>query len=381
MDIKELRAQIDEIDAQLLELFRARMNVSLGVAEYKRERNMAVYDPARERALLANVNAMAGEEMGGYATSLYKTIMELSRTYQHHILEPKPQIKEYIETTLDRSPRMLPKYARVACQGVEGAYSQIAATRMFDNPVISYYGDFADIFRAVAEGECDFGVLPIENSTAGSVNRVYDLLKKNSQLIVKSTRIKIDHNLLAKRGVEKSEIKEIFSHEQALNQCSAFLKSHPEVKVTVCENTAAAAKYVSESGRRDIAAICSRECGALYGLTIVKSNVQDENSNYTRFICISKDFNVFAGSQKISIMTTIPHVPGSLNKLLGKFSMQGLNLTKLESRPLAKHNFEFMFYFDFEGSIENEGVLNLIAELENSSEHFVFLGSYAEMTV
>lgn len=379
MDIKELRAQIDEIDAQLLELFRARMNVSLGVAEYKREKNMAVYDPARERQLLASISERAGGEIGGYASTLYKTIMELSRTYQHHILDPKPKIKEHIETTLDNSPRMLPKYARVACQGVEGAYSQIAATRMFDNPVISYYGDFADIFSAVAKGECDFGVLPIENSTAGSVNRVYDLLKKNSQQIVKSTRIKIDHNLLAKRGVDKSEIKEIFSHEQAISQCDGYLRRLEGVKVTVCANTAMAAKAVAESERSDVAALSSYACADLYGLNVVESSVQDMKNNYTRFICISREAMILPGADRTSIMLKTPHIPGALYHTLARINAHGVNLIKLESRPIPERDFEFMFYFDIEASIYSPELIELLGELSANSEDFRYLGSYSEL--
>ena len=257
IDIKELRKIIDELDEKMVGLFCDRMKVSYEVARFKKEKNMAVYDPARERQLLCRINEMAGEEFGEYATTLYKTVMELSRTYQHHLLSPAPPIKNEIESMLSTSPKMLPKYAKVACQGVEGAYSQIAAVRMFDTPTISYYGDFADIFSAVSTGECDYGVLPIENSTAGSVNRVYDLLKSNNSLIVKSTRIKIDHNLLSKPGVKKAEIKEIFSHEQAISQCAGYLKALDGVKVTVCANTAMAARAVSESDREDVAALSS----------------------------------------------------------------------------------------------------------------------------
>ena len=379
MDIKELRSQIDEIDAQLVELFKARMNVSLGVAEYKREKNMAVYDPARERQLLAGISEKAGEDMGSYATSLYKTIMELSRTYQHHILEPAPKIRCEIERILASSPKMLPKFAKVACQGVEGAYSQIAATRIFDTPVISYYSDFSDIFRAVRDGECDYGVLPIENSTAGSVNRVYDLLKQNSSLIVKSTRIKIDHNLLAKPGVCKSDIKEIFSHEQAISQCAGYLKNLEGVKVTVCANTAMAAKAVAESERDDVAALSSYACADLYGLNIVESSVQDMQNNFTRFICISREPQILPGADRTSIMLKTQHIPGALYHTLARINSHGVNLIKLESRPIPERNFEFMFYFDIESSIYSPELTELLGELEQNSEDFRYLGSYTEL--
>ncbi len=379
MDIKDLRAQIDEIDTELLRLFCERMKVSLSVAEYKKEKNMAVYDPARERQLLARIDEMADEGMGAYATTLYKSIMELSRTYQHKLLDPEPKIKGEIERVLNSSPKMLPKYAKVACQGVEGAYSQIAATRMFDNPKISYYGDFFDIFKAVEAGECDYGVLPIENSTAGSVNRVYDLLKNSTCRIVKSTRIKIDHNLLSKRGVGKSGIKEIFSHEQAISQCSGYLRKFEGVTVTVCANTAMAAKAVAESERCDVAALSSYACAELYGLNIVESSVQDMQNNYTRFICISREPQILPGADKTSIMLKTPHTPGALYHTLARINAHGVNLIKLESRPIPERDFEFMFYFDIEASVYSPELCELLGELEANSEDFRYLGSYSEL--
>ena len=379
MDIKELREQIDNIDAQIVELFRARMDVSLGVAEYKRERNMAVYDPARERALFARIGEMAGEEMSGYAHSLYKTITELSRTYQHHILDPDPEIKKEIERRLERSPKMLPKFARVACQGVEGAYSQIAAVRMFDCPKISYYGDFSDIFRAVESGECDYGVLPIENSTAGSVKGVYDLLKGSNACIIKSVRIKIDHNLLAKCGTKKKDIREIFSHEQAISQCAGYLRELEGVKVTVAANTAMAAKAVAESDRTDVAALSSYSCAELYGLHPIETSVQDMQNNYTRFILISREPYILPGAERTSIILKTPHTPGALYNTLARINSHGVNLIKLESRPIPERDFEFMFYFDIEASIYSPDLCELLAELSANSEDFKYLGSYSEL--
>lgn len=379
MDIKELREQIDNIDAQIVELFRARMGVSLGVAEYKRERNMAVYDPARERALFARIGEMAGEEISGYAHSLYKTITELSRTYQHHILDPDPEIKKEIERRLEHSPKMLPKFARVACQGVEGAYSQIAAVRMFDCPKISYYGAFSDIFRAVESGECDYGVLPIENSTAGSVKGVYDLLKGSTACIIKSVRIKIDHNLLAKPGTKKEDIREIFSHEQAISQCAGYLRELEGVKVTVAANTAMAAKAVAESDRTDVAALSSYSCAELYGLHPIETSVQDMQNNYTRFILISREPYILPGAERTSIILKTPHTPGALYNTLARINSHGVNLIKLESRPIPERDFEFMFYFDIEASIYSPDLCELLAELSANSEDFKYLGSYSEL--
>ena len=229
------------------------------------------------------------------------------------------------------------------------------------------------------KGFCKYGVLPIENSTAGSVNQVYDLMKKHKFYIVRSVRIPVSHNLVANLDTNISDVKEILSHEQALSQCKHYLEGFKDVKITACANTAVAAKTLAESGRRDIAAISSRECADLYGLKILDNNVQDNDNNYTRFILIAKDMEFYEDAQKISIMTTLPqNTPGSLNKLLSKFSNLGINLTKLESRPIVGSSFEFMFYFDFECDIKGKGVQNLLSELANSTEQFTFLGAYKE---
>ncbi|MBR0026006.1 MAG: bifunctional chorismate mutase/prephenate dehydratase, partial [Clostridia bacterium] len=182
----------------------------------------------------------------------------------------------------------------------------------------------------------------------------------------------------AKQGSSIKDIREVFSHEQAIGQCSEFLKKHPEIKVTVCENTAMAAKLVAESGRKDAAALSSRNCAELYGLTVVDDNVQDSDNNYTRFICISKDMKIFPGANKISLMLSVDHTPGSLYGVLSKFASAGLNLTKLESRPIPGRDFEFIFYFDFDASIYSDSVIQLLSDLEGSQPQLVFLGSYSE---
>lgn len=379
MDIKELREKIDNIDDRIVELFCERMGVSLDIARYKREHSLAVYDPKRERELFARIAQLSEAELADYAVTLYKSVTSLSRTYQHHLLDPEPPIRQEIERRLSTGPKLLPKYARVACQGVEGAYSQIAAVRMFDTPSISYYGDFADIFRAVESGECDYGVLPIENSTAGSVNRVYDLLRASSATIVKSVRIKIDHNLLAKPGVKKEEIREIFSHEQALSQSARYLAAFENIKVTVAPNTAMAAQAVAQSERNDVAALSSYFCAELYGLNVVESSVQDMSNNYTRFICISREPYILPGADRTSIVLKTRHTPGALYEALSRINSHGVNLLKLESRPIPERDFEFMFYFDIEASVYSPELAELLSELEANSEDFRYLGSYSEL--
>ena len=378
MDLMELREQINEIDREMLDLFLRRMQVSSNVAEYKRQNGLPVLDAARERELLANIAGQAGEDLDEYAIVLYSTILSLSRSYQHKKLSPDSKYGAIIENARETTAKLFPEKARLACQGVEGAYSQIAASKMFKIPSILYFSSFDGVFAAIESGMCEYGVLPIENSTAGSVKRVYDLMVDHNLYVVRSMRVKIDHNLLAKPGTKLSDIKEIFSHEQAIDQSAAFLRTFKDVKVTVCPNTAVAARMVAESERNDVAALSSRDCAELYGLESLANSVQDKSNNYTRFICVAKNPQIYPGADRTSIMLVTPHKPGALYNVLARINALGLNLLKLESRPLPEREFEFMFYFDIEGSPYSPELLELISELESDSEEFKYLGTYAE---
>jgi len=379
MSIKELRNEIDEIDESLVKLFKKRMEVSSDIAAYKKEHGKAIYDPERERDLLLRVSELAGEDAGDYTSVLYSTIIELSKSYQHGILFPQSELREKADKALEETDKVFPRSAIVACQGVEGAFSQMACTKLFDCPHIMYFNNWDGVFNAVEKGLCKYGILPIENSIAGSVNKVYDMMIKHNFSIVRSTRVKVDHNLLAKKDVKLSEIKEIFSHEQAITQCSEFLKTIPNVKITICENTATAAKMVAESDRTDIAALSSRACIELYNLKCIAESVQDSGNNYTRFICISKNLEIYPGADRTSIMIVTSHKPGSLYGVISKFNALGLNLLKIESRPIPGRDFEFSFYFDFEASVYDERFGKMLAELENSVEGFRYFGTYSEV--
>ena len=378
MDLMELREQINEIDREMLDLFLRRMQVSSNVAEYKRKNGLPVLDAARERELLANIARQAGEDLDEYAVVLYSTILSLSRSYQHKKLSPESKYAAIIENARETTAKLFPEKARIACQGVEGAYSQIAASKMFKIPSILYFSSFDGVFAAIESGMCEYGVLPIENSTAGSVKRVYDLMVDHNLYVVRSMRVKIDHNLLSKPGTKLSDIGEIFSHEQAIDQCAAFLRTLKDVKVTVCPNTAVAARMVAESERGDVAALSSRDCAELYGLSALANSVQDKSNNYNRFNCVAKNPQIYPGADRTSIMLVTPHKPGALYNVLARINALGLNLLKLESRPLPEREFEFMFYFDIEGSPYSPELLELISELESDSEEFKYLGTYAE---
>ena len=377
-NLEELRGRIDQIDQQMVDLFKARMELSGQVAEYKREKGLPVLDTGRERALLGKVGEQAGEDLADYAQSMYRTILSASRSYQHTKMGLGSTVYETIRKALSDTPDLFPQRPIVACQGIEGAYSQIACDHLFKAPTILFFQTFDHVFKAVESGMCQYGILPIENSTAGSVKAVYDLMIRHNFSIVRSARLKVSHNLLAKHGTRLEDVKEVFSHEQAISQCAGYLAERG-VKVTVVENTAVASRMVAQSERTDVAALSSRFCAEQYGLNILQENVQDQDNNYTRFICISKKPEIYPGADRTSLMMTLPHRPGSLYNVLDKFYALNINLQKLESRPLPDREFEFMFYFDLECSVYAPEMERLFRDLETESEQLRYLGTYNEV--
>ena len=379
MDLSQLRLQIDNIDDQLISLFGQRMQVAAQIADYKKQNNLPIYVPSREREKLLDVSKKAGPDMANYTRVLYSMIFELSRSYQSKCNLESTELHKKITQAIETTPQLFPQASMVACQGVEGAYAQIACEKIFKDPFIMYFKNFDGVFNAIEQGLCNYGVLPIENSTAGSVKKVYDLMIRHNFSIVRTFRLKVDHNLLAMPGTTLADIKEIYSHEQAINQCSAFLATMPGVKVIPVENTAVAAQMVANSGRSDVAALSSRSCAELYGLSCLASSIQDKGNNYTRFICIAKNLEIYPGSDKTSIMMVLSHKPGALYKVLARLYTLGINVTKLESRPIPDRDFEFMFYFDLETSIYSEEFVQLMCELDDLCEEFKYLGSFSEV--
>ena len=379
MDLTELRNQIDGIDDQLVQLFCRRMELCAQVAEYKKANGLPILMPAREREKLKDVAEKAGPDMANYTRTLYAMLFELSRSYQSKLSGGSRQLYERITQSIQDTPNLFPQTAMVACQGVEGAYSQLACEKSCPNPMILYFKTFDGVFQAIDQGLCQYGILPIENSTAGSVTKVYDLMIQHNFYIVRTFRLKIDHNLLANPGAKLEDIKEIYSHEQAINQCSTFLHSLKGVNVVPVANTAVASEMVASSGRKDVAALSSRSCAELYNLSCLASSVQDKGNNRTRFICISRNMEIYPGSDKTSIMMVLNHRPGALYKVLARIYTLGINVTKLESRPIPDREFEFMFYFDLETSIYSEQFVQLMCELEDLCEEFKYLGSYTEV--
>ena len=375
---KEYRATIDKIDEQIVELFAQRMKVAEQIADYKKENGLPILDAAREREKTRTLCEAAPEEIRDYVRLLYGQIFTFSKGYQRRRIGGGSDLPEKIRAAIEQTPKMLPIGCAVACQGTEGAYAQLATDKIFKDPNIMFFSSFEAVFSAVEKGLCTYGVVPLENSTAGSVNTIYDLLMRHDFRIVRSTRLKVDHNLLAKPGVDISEIREIYSHPQAISQCGEFLGGLANVKVIPCENTAVAAERVAKSEDPYVAALASRACIELYGLACLRESVQDRGNNYTRFICIAKELQIYPGADRTSLMATLPHAPGALYNLLARMYALGINLNKLESRPMPDRDFEFMFYFDLEAPVYSEEFLELMSELDEVCERFWYLGSYSE---
>ena len=379
MNLDELRNKIDGIDSEICRLFAERMQVVTDIARYKKENKMVVYHPSRARTVLHNISKQLGPEFEGYGRSLYHTIFDLSESYQTRVLSEDAEFFQHIKEITSKPPLPFPKRASVACAGCEGAFDHLAAERLFDLPEMMFVSNFNSVFRAINGGLCEYGVLPIENSLAGSVNAIYDLLNEHNVSIVRSIRLKVDHSLLTHPGVKLEEIREIYSHQQAISQCSEVLSTLKDVRVIAVENTAEAARMVAMSGDKTKASLSSRLCAELYQLQVLKNAVQNRDNNYTRFICIAKQPQIYSGANRTSIMMVIPHRPGSLFRILSRFNATGVNLVKLESRLIPEREFEYRFYFDIEASVYSSEFQSLMCELNTSGEQFKYFGTYAEI--
>lgn len=378
MELSDIRVKIDAVDDQLLDLFLQRMALSEEVAAYKNEHNLPILNKAREREILAKVTEKAGEKER-YAYHLFSTLFELARSRQAELIDAPTKVGAQVEASLAAGGPVFPQTGLVACQGVEGANSQVACDRILPRGNIVYVKTFDAVVAAVESGLCKFGVLPIENSSNGSVRAVYELLQAHKLSVVRSTRLCIRHELLALPGVKLEDITEIYSHEQAIGQCSKFLNGQSGVRVVPCANTAVAAKMVAESGSRHAAAISSHPCAALYGLAYVSDSIQNSDNNYTRFFCITKEPVIYAGANRISLIIACDNKPGALYEILSKLAALNINMTKLESCPVSGRNFEFMFFLELEADVQAPGVLPMLQEMERSCASFNFLGSYAEV--
>ena len=380
MDIQQLRNRINEIDTQITDLFVERMQTSVDIAQYKRENRLPVRDPGREREVLNRAAQRVGEDLEREARVLFNTLFDLSRARQSTLNAVHSPLMDRLHDAAEASrTATFPRSPLVACQGVEGSYGQQACDKLFASPSLMYFNRFEGVFQAVEQGLCEFGVLPIENSSAGSVLEVYDLMRAHKFSIARSVKLRVSHSLLGKPGMELKNVREVVSHEQALRQCSNFLKAHPEIKATQVANTAMAAQTVAQSDRTDLAAIASDNCVDLYDLRVLSDSVMNSDNNYTRFICITRDIKIYPGANRVSFMLTLPHVSGSLYRMIARFAAMDMNLLKIESRPIPGKDFEYMFYLDFDASLYADGLLETLDVFDSEYKGGSFLGCYSEI--
>ncbi len=375
MNLDEIRAEIDKIDKELVPLLKARMNCSLKVAEIKREAGLPIYHPGREQAILDRVNE-AGGEFGSYIAAVYREIMGVSKEAQQVELTPAGDLAGRIVNAKDG----IKENVTVACQGIEGAFGSIAAKNLHKTGNIKYYSTFEEVFRAVEKDEAVYGVVPVENSNAGSVMDVYDLILKYRFYIVSAAELAVNENLLALPEANLEDIKSVYSHPQALAQSEDFIKEHGITPIQYY-NTAMAAKYVSEKGDKTVGAVGSALAGSIYGLKVLVPDIQSVRHNSTRFITISKQLIIPDEANKVSVVFSVPHSVGALNRVLNRFCVNGLNLTKIESRAARNGNFDYVFYLDFAGTLNDRKTIALISSLAEELPDFTFLGNYREEAI
>jgi chorismate mutase/prephenate dehydratase len=373
-DLVKLRNQIDGIDDRIVQLFEERMAVAEAVASYKRGVGKPVLDKEREKIKIQKVTEKTTNAFNRQAVeSLFGQIMAVSRMLQYQRLAgEQTDIEGFSLEDMVITPK-----TRVVYTGVPGAYAEAAMENYFGTEIDSFNVEtFGDAMEAVHSGQADYGVLPIENSSTGSVNEVYDLLSAYDNHIVGETMVKIEHALLGLPGSRLEDIRIVYSHPQGLMQCSRFLDTCRDWQQVSLQNTAAAAKRVLEDGDMSQAAIASRQAAKNYGLDILKENMNDLNNNFTRFVIIRHQKVFQENADKISICFDGPHVSGGLYGILGHFIFNGLNMTRIESRPIKGKPWQYRFFVDFNGNLREQAVRNALYGIQSETESFRILGNY-----
>lgn len=374
MDLSELRVQIDAIDKDIVELYERRMDICRQVAEYKIENGKKVFDKVREEEKIARVKSLTHNAFNSVGIQeLFEQIMSMSRKLQYQLLAEKGALGKLPFIAVDKLDQ---EGARVVFQGAEGAYSQAAMRQYFGDKISSIHVDtFRDAMAAIEEGSADFAVLPIENSTAGIVSEIYDLLVEYENYIVGEQIIKIEHCLLGLPGTKLEEIHTVYSHPQSLMQSARFLSEHDWKQISM-QNNAFAARKVAEEQDRSQAAIASAYAGETYGLEVLKRGVNQSSSNSTRFIIVTNQKLFKKDAKKISICFEVPHESGSLYHMLSHFIYNGLNICKIESRPIEDRTWEYRFFLDFEGNLSDSTVKNALRGLRDEARNMKILGNY-----
>ena len=375
LDLQEIRKNIDEVDRELVKLFEKRMALTTSVAEYKMETGKKVLDREREQAKLEAIEKLVENDVNKRGINeIFTQIMAASRKYQYGLLEANGNSKREPYMAVDELEK---KDCKVVYQGVEGAYAYIALKRFFGEDADCYnVKTWREAMKAVECGEADYAVLPIENSTAGNVVDVFDLLQEYNNYIVAETYLEVDHALLGVKGSAMDDIHMVCSHPQALMQCAKFLKEHEAWKQVEKTNTALSAKYVAEQGDKSIAAIASVEAAELYGLEVLKEKINTEEGNTTRFVIVSNKRMFLKNAGKVSICFETEHTSGSLYDILSHIIYNGLNMTKIESRPIEGKAWQFRFFVDFTGNIDDVNVKNALRGIEEEALSIKLLGNY-----
>ena len=374
MDLLELRERIDAIDSQIVELYEQRMDVCRQVAQVKIATGKKVFDRQREVEKLARVRSLAHNEFNSHGVEeLFEQLMSMSRKLQYQMLAENGSLGKLPFIGVDE---LETKKARVVFQGADGAYSQAAMLKYFGEEINSFHVDtFRDAMSAIDEGSADFAVLPIENSTAGIVSEIYDLLVEFENYIVGEQIIKIEHCLLGVPGAKQEDIRTVYSHPQSLMQSSKYLADHDWKQISMLNN-AFAARKVARDGDRTQAAIASEHAGRIYGLEVLKKGVNQSGSNSTRFIIVTNQKIFRKDAKKVSICFEVPHQSGSLYHMLSHFIYNNLNMTKIESRPIEDRNWEYRFFIDFEGNLADSAVKNALRGLRDEARNMRILGNY-----
>ena len=374
MDLLQLRDQIDEIDSQIVDLYERRMDVCRQVAEYKIETGKKVFDRQREMEKLGKVKSLTHNEFNSHGIEeLFEQIMSMSRKMQYQILAEHGSLGKLPFIGVEELDKVK---ARVVFQGAEGAYSHAAMMQYFGDQISSFHVDtFRDAMSAIDEGSADFAVLPIENSTAGMVSEIYDLLVEFENYIVGEQIIQIEHCLLGVPGSREEDIKTVYSHPQSLMQSAKYLQNHDWNQISM-KNNAFAARKVAEEGNKTQAAIASELAGQIYGLEVLKKGVNQEENNSTRFIIVTNQKIFCKDAKKVSICFEVPHRSGSLYHMLSHFIFNNLNLCKIESRPIEDRTWEYRFFVDFEGNLADSAVKNALRGLRDEARNMKILGNY-----
>ena len=378
-ELEQYRQEIDRIDGELVQLFLERMAVTGKVGEYKQRAGIPVLDAGREKQVIAAKTALTDDPARkADVAALYEEIMAISRRQQRKLVREGAEEPGYAAYAAALAARREPVAApRVVYQGEPGCYSEEAAVGFF-GPEVSSRGLawFPDVFAALERGEADYAVLPVENSSTGSIRQVYDLLAQYNYYVVGECQVKVEHCLMALPGAALEDIQAVYSHEQGLMQCERYLDAHWGWRRVPTLDTAGSAKQVAESGDRTAAAISSRRAAQIYGLHILAEGVNYNAMNHTRFVVVSPVLELRPGRNKISAVFRLPHQSGSLHEILTVFAVQGLNLLKIESRPIPGRGWEYLFFLDFTGDLaapEMDGVLHGLGQL---AAEFRILGNF-----